>query len=705
MRTRFLTGSLVLVLAASAAWAQPLGTAFTYQGRLKDGGSPASGPHDLRFRLYDAAAGGSQVGPTLCLDDVSVTEGLFTVALDFGAQFAGQERFLEVDVRADTGLDCANPAGFVTLAPRQALTAAPNALFALNAGSLTLPFSGSANVGSGSVFSITNTAATGTAWGLYGQSNSPDGMGVRGLTPSTSGFAVGVWGESASTDGAGVVGRATAISGLTAGVWGASGSPSGIGVRALAFASSGPAWGVWAESTSTSGTGVSGLASATSGTTRGVWGESRSTSGTGVHGLATATSGTTYGVWGESRSPSGRGVYGLATATSGECAGGWFQSDSVNGIGVLGSANAASGVSYGGRFFSNSTSGLGVQGVAIASNGVTYGGWFQSESTTGTGARGWATASSGNTIGVWGQSTSSSGTGVFGWATAGGGSNYGGWFQSDSTNGKGVLGWATATSGTTVGVWGQSDSPDGWGVLGRAGATGGGADGVWGDTLSSGSSAFGVVGSEPNGSPGHAVYAVGSLAATGTKSFQMDHPLMPETHYLNHFCTEGPDPMNAYSGNVVTDARGYATVTLPDYFESINREFRYQLTVADGAGEDFVQVRVVRKIQNNQFTIRTSAPHVEVSWRVEAIRNDPWVRAYGYRVEQEKEGEIKGKYLSPELYGQPKERGIHYRPDIEHECAPRDLPVPAGEAAAVRERASSEHPSPVNVPEETGVEN
>jgi hypothetical protein len=157
------------------------------------------------------------------------------------------------------------------------------------------------------------------------------------------------------------------------------------------------------------------------------------------------------------------------------------------------------------------------------------------------------------------------------------------------------------------------------------------------------------------------VFADGSFAATGTKSFQIDHPLMPETHYLNHFCTEGPDPMNAYSGNVVTDAQGYATVQLPDYFESINRDFRYQLTCIG----QFAQAIVAEEIRNNQFVIRTSKPYVKVSWRVEAIRNDRWVQRYGYQTEQEKEDEIKGKYLNPELYGQPKEQGIHYRPEPE----------------------------------------
>jgi hypothetical protein len=242
---------------------------------------------------------------------------------------------------------------------------------------------------------------------------------------------------------------------------------------------------------------------------------------------------------------------------------------------------------------------------------------------------------------------SSPGRAVYGEATAPGGLTYGGYFLSASTSGTGVFGWASATIGAAWGVWGRTSSTD--------------------------STAYGVRGEEPSDGLGHAVYAFGTLAATGIKSFQIDHPLDPENYYLNHFCTEAPEPLNAYSGNVITDAQGYAVVQLPPYFESINRDFRYQLTVIDGSDE-FVLAKVVRKIQNNQFVIRTSKPFVEVSWRVEAVRNDLWVQRYGFQTEQEKEDEIKGRYLHPELYGQPKERGIHYRP--EPEPAPNETAKP-----------------------------
>lgn len=117
-----------LVLAANA-----LGQ-ITYQGRLDEGGSPASGAYDLRFRLYADAVSGTPIGE-VCLNDVEVTDGLFTVSLQFGNPFDGTTRFLEVLVRPDQGQDCTSIAGFTFLGARQPLTFAPMALFAQQAGS------------------------------------------------------------------------------------------------------------------------------------------------------------------------------------------------------------------------------------------------------------------------------------------------------------------------------------------------------------------------------------------------------------------------------------------------------------------------------------------------------------------------------------------------------------------------------------------
>ena len=124
-------GLLLALLGASSGQVHgspqlaPVGTAFTYQGKLIDGGAPANGTYDFTFALYDALSGGAQVGSTITLGDVTVTDGLFTVQLDFGAVFDGTAFYLEIGVRPGSG------GAYTTLAPRQALTAAPYARYAL----------------------------------------------------------------------------------------------------------------------------------------------------------------------------------------------------------------------------------------------------------------------------------------------------------------------------------------------------------------------------------------------------------------------------------------------------------------------------------------------------------------------------------------------------------------------------------------------
>src|SRR5262249_34244900 len=154
----------------------------------------------------------------------------------------------------------------------------------------------------------------------------------------------------------------------------------------------------------------------------------------------------------------------------------------------------------------------------------------------------------------------------------------------------------------------------------------------------------------------------GRLGSTGTKSFRIDHPLDPENKYLLHYCCEGPEPINAYRGMVETDASGEAWINLPDYFAEINRDPTYHLTVVDNTDRPtFVQAKIAREIENNRFKIRTSAPHTKVSWRVEAVRNDLWVRMRGAPVEVEKDATERGKYQHPEFYNLPPENGIPIR--------------------------------------------
>src|SRR2546423_1676689 len=103
----------------------PAGNGFTYQGRLKFGGTPANGPYDFTFKLYDDPSAGSQVGSTITAT-VVLTDGLLTTTLDFGAgAFNGDGRWLEIASRPS------GAGGYTTLSPRQPITPAPYALFAL----------------------------------------------------------------------------------------------------------------------------------------------------------------------------------------------------------------------------------------------------------------------------------------------------------------------------------------------------------------------------------------------------------------------------------------------------------------------------------------------------------------------------------------------------------------------------------------------
>ena len=131
---RTLCASALLALAILAwvapltAPAAPLGTAFTYQGRLNDGGNPANGRYELRFFLYDLGVGGGLVGVPLTLNNTAVSNGLFTVTLDFGdqsvysPQYTPANRWLEIAVRTNGG------GAFTSLTPRQKITPTPFAI-------------------------------------------------------------------------------------------------------------------------------------------------------------------------------------------------------------------------------------------------------------------------------------------------------------------------------------------------------------------------------------------------------------------------------------------------------------------------------------------------------------------------------------------------------------------------------------------------
>jgi hypothetical protein len=203
-----------------------------------------------------------------------------------------------------------------------------------------------------------------------------------------------------------------------------------------------------------------------------------------------------------------------------------------------------------------------------------------------------------------------------------------------SVNGFGVYGASTSNSG----VVGHTDGTS--------------AAGIFGESSSGGFAGFfnGVVGIDGN------LAIAGNIFKSGG-GFMIDHPLDPGNKYLCHSFVESPDMLNVHNGNVTTDLNGEATVALPDYFEVINQDFRYQLTVIG----QFAQAIVAQEIRNNRFTIKTDQPGVKVSWQVTGIRRDPWAVANRIAVEEEKAAEDKGRYLHPELWGRPSEEHVHHR--------------------------------------------
>jgi len=146
------------------------------------------------------------------------------------------------------------------------------------------------------------------------------------------------------------------------------------------------------------------------------------------------------------------------------------------------------------------------------------------------------------------------------------------------------------------------------------------------------------------------LWVVGKIQK-GSGTFKIDHPLDPANKYLSHSFVESPDMMNIYNGNVVTDSHGIATVELPSYFEALNQDFRYQLTVIG----QFAQAIVAKEIANNQFTIQTDKPAVKVSWQVTGIRHDAYAEAHRVVVEEDKPAAERGTYLHPELFAPARE--------------------------------------------------
>lgn len=376
------------------------------------------------------------------------------------------------------------------------------------------------------------------------------------------------------------------------------------------------------SNTATDGHGIYGSSHASANSSSGVagsndgggWGVSGASNGfAGVFGFGSA--GTSNGVFGLVNSSAGSGVYGK---------------NSAGGLGILGQAMGQDGSGVVGRYDGpTSTSGWGVFGYSPGG----YAGVFGSGGHNGV----FGASSSSTDAGVYG-SNSGNGMGAFGYSVGGAGV-LGMTPAAEQPAVAGVNASSYANSGTLGGSVNLGGNLQPTGVAGDAGLYGIGVYGL----------ATGAVQTQYAGYFDGKVYVSTDLFVVGNKHFIIDHPLDPLNKYLLHTSVESNERMNIYNGNVVTDGNGKATVTLPDWFEALNKDFRYQLTVIG----QFAQAIISTKVASNRFVIKTDKPNIEVSWQITGVRQDAYARAHPMQVEREKTGPEKGTYTHPELYGLP----------------------------------------------------
>src|SRR5262249_41810352 len=231
---------------------------------------------------------------------------------------------------------------------------------------------------------------------------------------------------------------------------------------------------------------------------------------------------------------------------------------------------------------------------------------------------------SGN-YGVYGSGTPYGVYGIGNYGVDGGGSSY--------VNGRGGYWVANNSSQGAGGDWQRFKGNGGLGTGYSRGNFG-----VAGTNSSNGNGLYGY------SAAGLAAWLNGNVAISGTCTGcfgpnRIDHPLDPENKYLSHVAVQSDGMLDIYSGNVTTDARGEAVVTMPDWFEALNKDFRYQLTSIGAPGSNLY---VAEEIHDNRFKIAGGKAGMKVSWLVTGVRHDPYANAHRIPVEESKPAAEKG---------------------------------------------------------------
>jgi trimeric autotransporter adhesin len=492
---------------------------------------------------------------------------------------------------------------------------------------------------------IVNVAQSGGGNAISGSSTSGVGLsgtgiyGVEGQT--TTAYAPAVLGVASGANGEGVFGQETATTGNSYGVYGQTASPAGAGVEG--YATSSPGIGVLGTAPDGQGIGIEGTANGAAGI--GVYGQTSDTQGIGVVGGQTATSGTNYGVYGYATSGTGNGVFGYAANTTGSNIGVNGVSGSGTGTGVLGQAP---GLNLSGTAASRAgASPFGVAGDTTANN------------TFASGIRGTAD----DAIGVLAENN---------------GTNYPTLQVINNTatfnkGGEVFFAWMPHVLGGVFTVIGDPGCASGFMGLQLGGE--GFMENCTNYTLlgdNSGNTYLNAVGGadlhfrignveQMTMVPGEVfvdgtLYVDQNLSVVGNKNFRIDDPLDPANKYLFHASIESSEVLNLYSGNAILDGSGEAIIQLPDWFEVINKDFRYQLTAIGAPGRDLY---IAEEVSGGHFKVAGGKPGGKVSWQVSGVRNDAWEKAHPMVVEANK-GANRGHYLTPEFYGAPETLRIGY---------------------------------------------
>lgn len=674
---RFSLSFFFCLIVASVSVAQT--TEFLYQGRFFDGGSLANGIYDISFKLYDVESGGTPLA-TVERFDVRVINGIFSTSLDFGSTpFNGSQRFIEICVKFSS-----SPDPPTTLSPRQKMGATPQSIISLKALEANA-LSASCNpcVQNSNIQSLDANKLTGTVPPASIPTGSDNYIQNSITQQPASAFNIsgdGTLGGNLSANivrtqtefqignnrvlGVGTGNSRNLFVGLNTGTAITTGTDNILIGNSVGLSNTTGATNIFignsAGLSNTTGfrnvfvgnrTGEDNI----TGSRNSFFGDIAGTSNT--NGSDNSFFGHSSGLANNASFNSFFGAFAGSQNTTG--ANNAYFGESAGRLNLLGSKNSIFGSKAGENLIGSENSFFGFEaGKGDINNGSgVQNSFFGVES--GRVNNGGSNAFFGYKAG---NQNVSGGSNTFIGRDAGllnrtgnlnvfvghdaGDQNVGGNFNTAIGAGANVgNNNITGSSNTAIGANAVAGGND------IFFATAIGADAIANETAT-------IVLGRNNGFdivkvPG-TIAVSGNLNVNGTLSkgagsFKIDHPLDPANKFLFHSFVESPDMMNVYNGNVTTDENGLAVVELPDYFEALNRDFRYQLTVIG----QFAQAIVLEEIKGNRFKIKTDKPTVKVSWQITGIRKDPFAEKNRIQVEVEKSEQERGKYLYPEIKNQP----------------------------------------------------